>query len=64
MIQNVVSTFSSSNLTVSNIIKANSPDLKQIGSIFYLQPEGIQFLGTTAYITQYVYIGKYLNALA
>ncbi|MBZ4663627.1 MAG: hypothetical protein JG776_1342 [Caloramator sp.] len=49
---------------MANIIKSNSPELKQVGSIFYLQPQGIQFVGVTAYITEYVNIGSNVNALA
>lgn len=64
MVQNVVSSFDSSSLMMTNIIKAGSPNLRQVGSIFYVQPEGIQFVGTIAYVVQYVNIGSNFNALA
>ncbi|CDF59257.1 hypothetical protein [Thermobrachium celere] len=49
---------------MANIIKSSSPELKQVGSIFYLQPKGIQFVGVTAYITEYVSIGTNVDLLA
>ncbi|SHE92925.1 MULTISPECIES: hypothetical protein [Caloramator] len=64
MIQNISNTFNASSCMMANIIKSNSPELKQVGSIFYLQPQGIQFVGVTAYITEYVNIGSNVNALA
>lgn len=64
MVQNILSTFNASSCMMANIIKSNSPDLKQVGSFYYLQPEGIQFVGVTAYITQYINIGSNFNAVA
>lgn len=64
MIQNISNSFNASSCMIANIIKTNSPDLKQVGSIFYLQPKGIQFVGVTAYITEYVSIGGNVDALA
>ncbi|WDC85264.1 hypothetical protein PL321_07390 [Caloramator sp. mosi_1] len=64
MIQNITNSFNASNCLMASIIKSNSPELKQVGSIFYLQPKGIQFVGVTAYITEYISIGNNVNVLA
>jgi len=64
MVQNVLSSSNASNCLMANIIKSSSPELKQVGSVFYLQPKGIQFVGVTAYIIEYVNIGTNIDLLA